>query len=107
MDSKIHEFDPQIYPRKIWIAVGVSTSVLNETFEGIDDMDESTDALVINTRKTKPDIKAGVLIRFKNRNTLTASIIAHEAVHAALEIFDYVEARIDAKNQEPFAYLVG
>lgn len=87
--------------------MGVSTSALNGTLEGIDDMDDSTDAMVVNTCRTKPDKKAGVLIRFKGKGALTVPNIAHEAVHAALEIFDYIGAGADAKNQEPFAYLVG
>jgi hypothetical protein len=33
--------------------------------------------------------------------------IAHESLHAALDMFDYVDATVDTKNQEPLAYLIG
>lgn len=55
----------------------------------------------------KPDVRGGVLIRFENKAAMTVRNITHEAVHAALEIFDYVGARTTHDNQEPFAYLVG
>ena len=107
MSSKIHEFDPLIYPRKIWVAVGVPTSVLNETLEGIGDMDESTDAMVVCTSRTKPDIKGGILIRFDSAKSMTVSTITHESTHAAMCIFDYIGAKVDLNNQETFSYLCG
>lgn len=106
--SKIHEFDPVIYPRKLWVAVGVPTAVLNDMFEDkLEDMSESSNAEVINARRLKPDIKGGVLIRFKSKNEMTANVMTHEAVHAAIEIFDYTGCGISYDNQEPFAYLAG
>lgn len=41
------------------------------------------------------------------REKLTAGVIAHEAVHVALAIFEELGAFADPKNQEPFTYLVG
>lgn len=38
---------------------------------------------------------------------MTTEIITHEAFHASLDMFDAIGCRIDANNQEPFAYLVG
>lgn len=32
---KIHEFDPVIYPRKLWVAV--STDTFSDRFEGVSD----------------------------------------------------------------------
>ena len=104
----IHEFNPQIYPRLLWVTYGCPTEVLKDMFgEKAKDMDEATNAEVINCCRMKPDVRGGVLIRFRNKNEMTMENIAHEAVHAALEIFDYVNARIAYDNQEPFAYLVG
>lgn len=104
---KLHEFDPKIYPRLVWIAVGVPHPVIKDMFEDVAPMDESTDAQVDHTRRTKPDIKGGILIRFENRKAMTQANVTHEAIHAAMEIFDYVGAVADPKNQEPFAYLCG
>lgn len=105
---QIHEFDPKIYPRLVWVTVGSPASVLKDMFEGgMEDMDDSSYAVVINTRRTKPDVRAGVLIRFCNKEAMTTGIIAHEASHAAMEILDYIGAEVDLKNQEYFSYLCG
>lgn len=106
--TRIHEFDPKIYPRLLWVTYGCPTAVLKDMFgDKAQDMDESADAETVICQRRKPDIKGGVLIRFENKAAMTAKNIAHEAVHAALDIFDYVDARISSDNQEPFAYLVG
>lgn len=104
---KVYQFDPQIYPRKLWVAVGVPTSELNEKFvDEIKDMDDSNDAETLPIQQKEP-LLGGVLVRFENLKSMRPDNIAHEATHAALEIFDYVDARIQYDNQEPFAYLVG
>lgn len=104
---KIYQFDPQIYPRKLWVSVGTSTEELNEKFvEEIKDIDDSADAETWPVQQKEP-LLGGVLIRFSDLKDMRPDNIAHEATHAALEIFDYVEARIQYDNQEPFAYLVG
>lgn len=105
--TKIHEFDPEIYPRKLWVAVGAPQEVIEDMFEDVQPMEKNADAQVDCTRRLKPDAKGGVLIRFGNKQAITASNITHESVHAATEIFDYVGAFHDPKNQEPFAYLCG
>lgn len=104
---KVYQFDPQIYPRKLWVAVGVPTEELNEKFvDEIKDMDDSNDAETLPIQQKEP-LLGGVLVRFENLKSMRPDNIAHEATHAALEIFDYVDARIQYDNQEPFAYLVG
>lgn len=106
--NTIYEFDPEIYPRLLWVTYGCHTSVLKDMFGNeAQDMDKNTYAQTIICRRLKPDVRGGVLIRFKNKAAMTTKNIAHESVHAALEIFDYVNARISLDNQEPFAYLVG
>lgn len=110
MDNKtrVHEFDCHVYPRKIWVSVAAPLKELNEFFESpYDDMDISEDATVTVNRRMNPEPMGGVLIRFKNKGAMTVGTITHEAVHAALEVFDYVGASVDTKNQEPFAYLCG
>lgn len=36
---KIHEFDPVIYPRKLWVAV--STDTFSDRFEGVSEWDDT------------------------------------------------------------------
>lgn len=104
---KIHQFNPQIYPRLLWIAVGVPIDVIRDMF-GKDtaemDDDAAADCANVFNEKTK---KGGILIRFRSTKEMTPSIMAHESTHAAIEIFDYSQCCISHDNQEPFAYLVG
>ena len=105
---KIYEFDPHIYPRKLWVSVGASTEEFQERFgkEDIKDFDESYYAETMAVQQKEP-LLGGVLVRFQDLKVMTTENIAHEAVHASIEIFDYCDCRIDVDNQEPFAYLVG
>ena len=104
--KKIFEYNPVIYPRKLWVSVGASTKELNEVFEEVGDMEDSTIATVYSVCRTENKM-GGMLIRFNNRMDMTPSVIAHESVHAAMGIYGYVGAEVDLDNQEPFAYLVG
>ena len=65
--TQIHEFDPQIYPRLLWVAVGAPYAVIKDMFEDVPEMDKNADAQVDHTRRNKPDVKGGILIRFANR----------------------------------------
>lgn len=105
--QKIYEFDQQIYPRKLWVTVGVPFEDLKDEFEDIDKMSKSVDASVDYTRKLKPEVMGGVLVRYLNTDAMTTKIITHESVHIAVGIFDYIGAPIDINHQEPFAYLCG
>ena len=105
--EQIHEFDCEIYPRKLWVAVGVPYACIKDMFEDVAPMADNADAQVDHTRRLKPDVKGDILIRFQNRKAMTQSNITHESTHAAMEIFSYVDAYPDPKNQEPFAYLCG
>ena len=104
----IFEFDPQIYPRKLWVSVGASTEELQERFgkEYIKDFDESYYAETMAVQQKEP-LLGGVLVRFQDLKAMSPGNIAHEAAHAAIEIFDYCDCRITVDNQEPFSYLTG
>lgn len=106
--NEIHEFPCGIYPRRLWIAVNASSSFLEEIFdEKFEDIDSTTAAYVMAVHKKTPEKLGGVLVRFGSRKDMSVSNMAHEATHASIEIFDYVDGRISYDNQEPFAYLVG
>lgn len=105
---KIYQFDPQIYPRKLWVSVSVSTEELQERFGKYDikDIDDGYYGQTICVQQKEP-LLGGVLVRFQDLKAMSPENIAHEATHAALVIFDYCDCRIDIGNQEPFAYLIG
>lgn len=105
---KIHQFDPIIYPRLIWIVIGERKGAsLQDRFDNIQDMHEDCDADV-QMANDKTNNKGGVLIRFKTlaaaRNT---NYVCHESAHAAMYIFDYIGGGFSYDNQEPYCYLVG
>lgn len=104
----IFEFNPQIYPRRLWVSVSASTEELQERFgnDYIKDFDDSYYAETCAVQQKEP-LLGGVLIRFQDLKAMSLENIAHEAAHAAIEIFNYCDCRIDVENQEPFAYLVG
>lgn len=110
--GRVYGFDPQVYPRKIWVAVGGDIGSLRASFcqndgEQLDfkDMDKySASTTAVTDKETG---LFGELIWFPKKSDMRVFTIAHEAVHAAIDIFDDCDCRIDAGNQEPFAYLVG
>lgn len=105
----IFEFNPQIYPRILWVSVSASTEELQEKFgkEVIKEyLDDSYYAETYPIQQKEP-LLGGVIIRFQDLKAMTPENMAHEATHAAIEIFDYCDCRIDVENQEPFSYLMG
>lgn len=109
--SKIHEFSTAIYPRRLWITRGMTGLEMKDMFKEPEG-DElklnlyDCDAFAYNVRK-KHTSELGILIWFDNISAMTTSNIAHESVHAAMEIFNDLDCKFDANNQEPLAYLVG
>lgn len=101
---KIHEFDPVIYPRKLWVSV--STDTFSDRFEGVSEWDDTADAIVDCFRDKLRNL-GGILVRFESKNAITIANIAHESSHIAMNIFDYIGAKVDLANQETFSYLVG
>ena len=108
----IHEFDPLIYPRKVWVTYDATAKELNEMFpDGDGSGSMFTDDMSICYGMTckvydTTNDKGGVLIRFSNKDSMTSWNMAHECVHAATGIFSYISAEISTSNDEPFAYLV-
>ena len=86
---KIHEFDPVIYPRKLWVAVST------DRFEGVSECDDTADAIVDCVRD-----------KLQSKDAVTIANIAHESSHMAMNIFDYIGAKVDLANQATFSYPV-
>lgn len=109
---KNYEFHPQIYPRRLWVAVGGNEKDVKSLFRQCDgtelelDMDSSLAVTLAVTTNDKNN-HLGELVWFVSAKDLTTSNIAHEATHVALDIFGDVGCKIHYDNQKPFAYLVG
>lgn len=105
-----HQFDPIIYPVKIWVVVTNNNKIINERFESHPDglpllFDfENFNAGIFRVVNKEDGLK-GVLIIFSNKKALTPKIIAHETAHATEEIWEYLnESRM---GNEANAYLTG
>lgn len=105
-------FDCIIYPVIVVITVGNELSLLGKTFADCEGNDlgfsnsefENSESLTY-TAKRKEDNKFCVILSFENKDSFTYKTVAHEAVHAAKEIFSFINA--DINPHEPFEYLVG
>lgn len=108
---QIHQFDPVIYPVKLFVIKHPTEEVINNNFEEYNGSKISFSigthnfAATYNKIVVKKDIqKYGVLINLY-RNTLEVSKLAHEATHAARVIWDWLCE--DSTGAEADAYLVG
>ena len=106
----IHEFDPYIYPRLLWVVKGGSLEEIRKTLEfgELSEEDDSRGAITISAYDNK-NKRGGFLVWFPKAKDmlLHGDWMAHEASHVALGIFDYIGAEVKASDSEPFAYLAG
>lgn len=104
ISENLYEFDPQVYPRLLWIGVGKGD--FDGVFDELPQFPDNAYAVVDNVTIAKTN-KGGILIRFGEFEDIRCGTLTHEAVHATFSIFQYVDAKADCDNQEPFAYLCG
>lgn len=105
----IHCFNPLIYPRLIWVAIGISDDLLNKFFNTevvpFRNCNDADMQCIINKSTFEP--KAGVLIRFASYKQLTPGTIAHEAIHTCTAILDDLGVKYTGDSDESIAYLLG
>ena len=112
MSSKktiIHEFDPCVYPRLLWVVKGGTLEEIRKTLEfaELSEEDKSGGAVTVSAYDNEKQ-RGGFLIWFPKASDIKhGDWIAHEASHVALGIFDYIGAEAKASDSEPFSYLVG
>lgn len=106
----IHEFDPIIYPRKLWVAVNPKKEQLYDAFDDLDYdevLSERWNATAIYLVREKQLGFLGGLIVFKNKREITIENITHEATHIAMDMFTDLGIEFNGASQEAFAYFVG
>jgi hypothetical protein len=107
----IHQFDPVIYPVKLWVTITREYNSLAERFEQGYNNDrlnveflENKEAVTYHVREKSSKLR-GVLIVYNGLNYCSVRTIAHEASHACDFIWEYIgETR---KGDEAKAYLMG
>ena len=106
----IHEFDPIIYPCKLWVAIRPTKSELSDRFEWMDNYKpvevdfKDHDGMAGLVRDVNSRL-VGVLIVFDCKKSCTVGTIAHESAHAADEIWKRIGET--EYGCEANAYLVG
>lgn len=100
-------FNPNIYPRMLWVSVGVSEKELKRNFVNAHPMGYGSKGEVQKVIR-RIGHKIGYLVQYRCTEEMDIEAITHEANHVASNIFDDIGARRDkGDNKEPFAYLCG
>lgn len=114
--GKIYEFDPVIYPTKVWVALDdVTIDEIDEAFEAIcnDDtgvpfkenhtlLERYTDAKTIVVG-CKEQHRTGCLVLMRKNTALKS--LSHEADHCADYLFEEIgETERSYNHGEPYAY---
>lgn len=104
-----------VYPVKVVVAIGKDLKeTINKRFVPLEEkykdavifFPDTCDAATYMLRE-RSKYQLVSLIWAEEPEYFTGSKMAHEATHAALDIFSELHIDVDTNNQEPFAYLVG
>ena len=103
-NTEYFEYNNGIYPCPLCIAVGKDWQ--NDDFDDSCNREfgKADNAYTFDT--TSKDVGKCVLIRFKSKKHMSGETIAHESLHAALFILDYIGSGISVNNSEHAAYLL-
>ena len=101
-----YEYDPVIYPRKLWVHIGYDLKELApKAFYNVV-IDENKDYRGVEYGEVvrKSDDKYGILVSFPKRKDMTMDICVHEASH----VCDDLEKATGLEHGgESSAYLIG
>ena len=107
--AQIHQFDPVIYPVKLWISITDNLYPIADRFvksskKDFDVKFASKFHAFTQTVVEKETSLWGVMMVFKSKKSITSGVMAHEATHAAREIWDRIGEH--STGIEADAYLV-
>jgi hypothetical protein len=110
-EIKIHQFDPIIYPFKIWITISNDFKSISDKFNDYPSRTEfdykPSDKFLAFTQNVQEKSSGfvGAIIVFKTKKYCKTKLIAHESTHAARMLWDYISEH--ETGVEADAYLVG
>lgn len=86
----IHEFNPVIYPYKLWVIIDKTPGIVADNFneytgkpiEFIERDTRMLGAFTMQVAKKEP-ASYGVVIFFRSKKSMTYELVAHESSHAA------------------------
>lgn len=103
----VHEFISQIYPIRLWVAIAENTDNIRHKFSDINGnpLHKDVDKHMAFSQQVKDGNDYwGILLFFRSDEEITPGLMAHEATHAARDIWDRIsETEIGC---EADAYLV-
>lgn len=104
---KLQEFDPIIYPRKLWVGPLTDETLDQFTRYNGAELESSKDCFgaTYHKVKNKENGDFGVLVVLEDNPSIET--ITHEAVHAANGIFSDLDIFYNIEDDETLAYFVG
>ena len=109
---KIHQFNPILYPVRLWIVITKDGESLKGDFVYCDTREEidvsifkTSEAITYHVVQRNSPWYKGVLVVFGDKKCMTTKNIAHESAHVADIIWKHISER--AYGEEANAYLVG
>ena len=105
-------FSNGIYPRRLYVAVGLSEDDVNRMFisgRGMLTLDwEGSDAATFDEIKERATLYYGSLVVFRSKGEMTPGTMAHEAVHVMDSYMDVLGIeRAEKGTNEHLSYLLG
>ena len=105
-------FSNGIYPRRLYVAVGLSEDDVNRMFiseRGMFTLDwEGSDAATFDEIKERATLYYGSLVVFRSKGEMTPGTMAHEAVHVMESYMDVLGLeRTGRGTNEHLSYLLG
>jgi len=103
---KIHEFDPVIYPIKLFVCFQATREALEDNFNFQEEIDNEwfKDKGVTTSKCNDKEGFASVLV-WTSQKIISTNYIAHEASHVANFMFEFIGE--ETKTDECYAYLGG
>lgn len=107
----MHEFDPEIYPVRLWVCISNDMKVLNKWFVNatngneLNTMHKANGAAVTQYVINKESGNYGAVILILSRKLLGYETVAHESSHAASIIWRHIGE--SEWGEEANAYLIG
>ena len=105
-------FSNGIYPRRLYVAVGLSEDDINRMFiseRGMLTLDwEGSDAATFDEIRDRDTLTYGSLVVFRSKGEMAPGTMAHEAVHVMESYMDVLGIeRVERGTNEHLSYLLG
>ena len=105
-------FSNGIYPRRLYVAVGLSEDDVNRMFisgRGMPTLDwEGSDAATFDEIRDRDTLTYGSLVVFRSKGEMAPGTMAHEAVHVMESYMDVLGIeRAERGTNEHLSYLLG